>query len=261
MRFSHVSSGGSQRMKKTRLFLVVGLVVAAAFILSAGWFFLTEKPESIFVDLPNILRVIATLEEERDRKALGLESRKWKTPTRKLFNNEALQQVCRAIANVDSKVLEKLLDSNLDLNEVGEDGLTVLFFAYMEGNFPSFLKLLEKGAKPDFPLTRTLDVLVGHVIPQKGETVLLTACNPYERTRFLEAALKYTDDPNQRNAYGMTALHIFLSNYPFTGSEERLRAMLEAGIDPLATDNFGKTAIDYARTNVPQFLPVLESKQ
>ena len=95
-----------------------------------------------------MLRVIKALEEKRDRKALGLEPRHWRTPTKKIFKNESLQQVCQAIANVDSKALKKLLESNLDLNEVGEDGLTVLFFVYMEGNFPSFVKLLEKGAKP-----------------------------------------------------------------------------------------------------------------
>ncbi len=244
-------------MSKTRLLLTILFIVTLVLLLNISWFLLTENPRGLFVVLPNMLRVIKAFEEERDRKALGLEPRHWRTPTKKIFKNDSLQQVCQAIANVDSKALEKLLESNLDLNEVGEDGLTVLYFAYMEGNFPSFVKLLEKGAKPDFPLTRTLDVLIGHVIPQKGETVLLTACNPYERFRFLGPALKYTDDPNQRNDNGMTALHIFLSNYPFNGSEERLRAILDAGVDPLAKDNFGRTAIDYATSNAPEFLPIL----
>ena len=56
----------------------------------------------------------------------------------------------------------------------------------------------------------------------------------------------------------MTALHLFFSNFPFTGREETLRALLAAGNDPLAVDRFGKTAMDYASINAPEMLPTLK---
>ena len=56
----------------------------------------------------------------------------------------------------------------------------------------------------------------------------------------------------------MTALHLFFSNFPFTGREETLRALLAAGIDQGTIDHFGKTAIDYATINAPELLRHLE---
>ena len=245
-------------MGQTRKLSNVFIVSFAGLFLSTILIYLAGIPQFLFVDLPKILEVARRIESLHERNALGLEHPIWKTPTGRLFKSESLHSVCNAIAQMDYKELDKLLSTNPDLNEVGEGGITVLLFAYMGGDLPSFINLLERGAKPDFPLSKVLVVSIGHVIPQKGDTVLLAACNPYERLRFLEPALKYTDTPNQKNANGMTALHLFFSNFPFTGREETLRALLAAGIDPRAVDRFGKTAIDYASINAPEMLPILE---
>lgn len=247
-------------MVKIQKFFNVLCVFFVILFLSTILIYLAGIPQILFVDLPKILEMTNALESKHKRDVLGLEQPNWRTPTRRLFKSESLQRVCNAIARIDSKELDKVLATNLDLNEVGEDGLTVLFFAYMEGDLPSFIKLLERGAKPDFPLSKALVVLNGHVRPRKGDTVLLAACNPYGRPRFLGPTLKHTDAPNQKNSNGMTGLHVFLSNFPFTGKEETVRALLGAGIDPLAIDHFGKTAIDYATIQAPELLPLLEKK-
>ena len=247
-------------MDRTRKLQSIFIVSFAGLFLSTILIYVAGIPQFLFVDLPKILEVARRFESLHERDVLGLEHPIWKTPTKRLFKSESLHRVCNAIARMDYKELDKLLATNPDLNEVGESGITVLFFAYMEGDLPSFIKLLERGAKPDFPLSKVLVVSIGHVIPQKGDTVLLAACNPYERLRFLEPALKHTDAPNQKNANGMTALHLFFSNFPFTGREETLLALLAAGIDPRAVDRYGKTAIDYASINAPEMLPILEKK-
>ena len=222
--------------------------------------YLIVRPVVFDKDLQNFLQLARAMEDNHRRKSLGMEPRAWATPTKELFQSKTLQRLCNAIARVDLEEVDKILATNPDLNEIGVDGMTVLFFTYMEGDFPTFVKLLDKGAKPDFPIARTIRASTGHLSPQKGDTVILaTVSNLYERWRFLEPALKHTDLPNQKNAYSLNALHLFFSNYPFNGREETLKPILEAGVDPMAIDYFGKTAIDYAMKNAPEFVPILEN--
>ena len=197
---------------------------------------------------------------EAKRKERGLEPRHWKTPAKRLFQNESLQQLCNAMAKSDTSTFDKLLAANLDLNEVGEDGLTVLFFAYMEGDFPSFIKLLEKGAKPDFPLNKSLDAIRYFPSPQKGETVLLSACQSHDRSQFFLPSLHHTSDPNQQDDKGRTVLHLAILGLPF-GGEKRVREVLDAGVDPLRRDGIGKTAVDYAKQAARELVPLLDNNK
>ena len=251
----------SYDVSRIRIVLNSLLIGFAAIFTLIVFLSFTNIPRAVFVDLPKIHVLAKSLENERRRKSLGMEPRHWKTPTKMLFQNESLQQLCHAVARMDYVTFDKLVSSNLDLNEVGEDGLTVLFFAYLEGDYPSFIKLLEKGAKPDFPLTRAIDVFSFYPIPRKGDTVFLAACSSHERFRFFLPSLEHTSDPNQQNAAGMTALHLLIFGLPF-GGDKRLKGLLDAGADPRVRDNFGKTPIDYAATRAPELLPYLEqSKQ
>ena len=181
-------------MSRVRMALKIVLVLIATIVVFGFW--------AVYFDIPNCFVMIRNLyvsaearSIEKQREAMGLDPRQWQTPKKRIFQQEALNRLCEAIANADSTEVDKLLSREFDINEIGADGLTVLFFAYMEGDFPSFVKLLEKGARPDIPISRELSVLPGLVAPQKGATILIFAPHIYGRYRYFEQASKHIDAP------------------------------------------------------------------
>ena len=179
-------------MRKVPIILKIALLLFAAIVLGGVWCWFLDVPTS-FAMLREIYESAEARSIEKQREAIGLDPRQWQTPTKEIFQQETLNRLCVAIANVDSKEVDNLLSNKSDFNEANENGLTVLFFAYMEGDFPSFVKLLEKGAKPDIPLSKELRVLPGRVAPQKGDTILSVAPHTYGRFRYFEQASKHLE--------------------------------------------------------------------
>lgn len=202
---------------------------------------------------------LIALEKEHRRHLSGRDTRMWKTPPCDFFKTADLNELCEAIADANERKVEVLLERNLDLNEVGVDGMTVLFFAYMEGEYPGFIRLLAKGAKPDVPLTKKQEVLQMRIPVNEGETVMFAACrNPSDRYRFILPALTHADNINLQDSRGHTVLHQLIGLGGPTG-ESVLFVIKDSGIDPMIKDNAGKTARDYAIEMAPQLVPMFDS--
>jgi ankyrin repeat protein len=201
---------------------------------------------------------LIALEKEHKRLLSDRDIRLWKTPTCDFFKNRDLNELCLAISAADERKFEVLLEKNLDLNEVGRDGMTVLFFAYMEGEYPGFIRLLSKGAKPDVPLTKKQEVPKGIPV-NEGETVMFAACrNPWERRRYMQPALTNADNASLQDSRGHTVLHQMLGLSPPI-IKSVLLEVKDCGIDPTIRDKAGKTARDYAVEMAPELLPIFDS--
>jgi len=235
-------------------FAVVVLAITTMFV-----FLVCKKLEEPIRVYRELKTSFIALEKEHKRLLSGRNIRLWKTPTCDFFKNPDLNELCRAIAEVDERKFEELVERDLDLNEIGKGGMTVLFFAYMEGEYPGYIRLLAKGAKPDVPLTEKLEVLPLRIPVEVGETVMFAACrNPDDRRRFMLPALKHADNINLQDSRGHTVLHQLTALRGPT-AESILFTIKDSGIDPMIKDKAGKTAREYAVGLAPQTLPIFDA--
>ncbi len=238
--------------KKAILSIAVFAFVGIALLL------IFKKIEKSLGEYQRLTASFTGSEKEHRRHLSGRDTRMWKTPPCDFFKTADLNELCEAIADANERKVEVLLERNLDLNEVGVDGMTVLFFAYMEGEYPGFIRLLAKGAKPDVPLTKKQEVLQMRIPVNEGETVMFAACrNPSDRYRFILPALTHADNINLQDSRGHTVLHQLMGLGGPTG-ESVLFVIKDSGIDPMIKDNAGKTARDYAIEIAPQLVPMFD---
>ncbi len=111
-----------------------------------------------------------------------------KSSTRRLFPDEKARALAVAVVVGDTNAIEVAIEKGADVDYVGQDGIIPLAWAMVKGNRVSFEYLLKKGADPN--------ANVG-----EGDTVLFMALDvddPY----FLETALKYGGNSNQRRKWG-----------------------------------------------------------
>lgn len=177
------------------------------------------------------------------------------------FEDTKNLEICKAIEDHDLDSLKKLTKPGIDLNKQEKGGITVLYWAFMQDNPEAFEWLLEQGANPDLKLSidETLThAFVGALILAEprppsyaygredfyyfNESVLFAIVSRYPiRQKFLESALKYTRDPNQRDGNGGTLLHRF--SIFVGGTEEAFELLLKYGVDINATNKYGSTAV------------------
>ena len=146
-------------MRKVPIVLKIALLLFAAIVLGGVWCWFLDVPTS-FAMLREIYESAEARSIEKQREAIGLDPRQWQTPTKEIFQQETLNRLCVAIANVDSKEVDNLLSNKSDFNEANENGLTVL---------------------------------PGRVAPQKGDTILSVAPHTYGRFRYFEQASKHLE--------------------------------------------------------------------
>lgn len=82
-----------------------------------------------------------------------------------------------AAENGDVKEIDRLIDSGVDVNAVGKDGMTVLHWAMRAKNKAGFTRLLQRGADPNERLV-------------EGASVMCAAAEDAEATEWLKILLK-----------------------------------------------------------------------
>lgn len=157
-------------------------------------------------------------------------------------------RAANAIVAQDRHELQSLIDAGLDVNHAGKADMTLLFWALVADNRPAFELLLDSGADPDKRLS-------GTIVPQRSartfarnDTVLFASLK-ISRADFFLAALKHTDNVNQRDIGKDTFLHACTKGNLFirvTIGKQVLQPLIDAGIDLNAQDRYGCTAAYYA---------------
>jgi len=150
----------------------------------------------------------------------------------RFFDDPRLVQLARASERGDQAEMSRLVAEGADINAIGKDGATVLFWhlaAASPPNIDGFVHLLDLGADPYANLL------------QRGRSTFF-ASTQYEDTRFLEAMLMRGADPNfvhPLEPAKPTAVHhaIFLDNHA------NLEMLLEYGADIEFENSEGRTPL------------------
>ena len=187
--------------------------------------------------------------------------RLWSPSPKGFFSDPLMENCCDAIVLENHSRLQMLVPTLADINLVGKDGMTLLFYSYIEGDIDAFKILLDHGALPDIPITQSPKVRNGQFGIIAGESVLFNSCRPWsDRVFFFEVALPFTKSPNSRGRNGETILHRFILNWIGT-PKEQLSAILATGVDVSVKRNDGLTALDLAQTYHPEFVDDLRAAE
>ena len=180
-------------------------------------------------------------------------------PAHDFFDAGAKLQAAEAIAMRDNQKLGELISKIPDINRPGRDGVTLLYWAYLQGNLEAFKYLLEHGGSPDVAPSAELPIEPGLLVSRtNGIPLLAHACQErIMRPGFFKAGFAYTKQPNQRSDAGSTLLHGWVSEPASTEQRRLLNAIIASGVDLNARNGLGYTALQRAVPYNPQAMLVL----
>ena len=141
----------------------------------------------------------------------------------------------RPLASAASKgnceEIRALLDEGHYIDEQDADiGWTALMFAIHEDHTEAAVLLLDSGARVD--------------VKSKSAWRAVTLAVEDRRTEIVEAMIERgIDVVNEVNHMGQTSLIVAVESR----NAGMVKVLMEAGADPFRKDNYGKTALDYAR--------------
>ncbi len=141
----------------------------------------------------------------------------------KFFDGAELQ-VAQAIEAKDNGRLAAVMPG-ANLNRVGKEGITLLFYAFNLKNYPAMTALVKAGANPDYEVQgfgSPMSVAVDQNDPSALKALLAGGANPNGNySSDTPLLFKVADDDKL----------------------EHLKAMLDAGANPNNKDSLGETAI------------------
>lgn len=146
-----------------------------------------------------------------------------------IFNDPKLRNLISAAQKGDKEEVKKLVQSGVDLNKKGVEGVTALHWVMHKNDLAGMKILLEQGANPNLPFTKgeienVLELAVG-----KG------------KEEYLLLLLEFDGDPNFK---GSKRLIEHAISY---GQKNTIRVLLRHGADVLNDHDRGVfSAMDYA---------------
>ncbi|EMI45393.1 Ankyrin repeat-like protein, partial [Rhodopirellula sp. SWK7] len=163
------------------------------------------------------------------------------------FNDSAVIELCKAIEANDLAKMKRLIAEGVDVNAIGEGGVTPLLWAFVDNQPERFVLLLEKGADPNVRLTSDL----GHPNAfRAGDTVMHLAARSRFPDHFL-LVMKHGGDPTIRGRHGDTVIHeLIKAGVP--NPVPRIEAAVRGGADIDAFNRSGYTPIQQSITRFSQ---------
>jgi len=153
---------------------------------------------------------------------------------REAFSDPSVVALAYAAQTGNMQEIDRLVAAGVDVNTVGRDGVTPLYWAFLAQNKAGFKRLLEHGANPNL---QTDD----------GDTVMHFAAGLAKDSEWIELALKYGGDPNvviTKNRYCPKRTPIYSAiNKEHTRAVELL---IEAGADLNHRDKENETPLEFA---------------
>lgn len=162
-------------------------------------------------------------------------------------------QNCLFFAAESSRPIDEIvrlfLSLGLDIDEADEEGNTPLNYiadlaSLWDHNWDhSIESLLKHGANTE-------------TVNSKGVTPLFALCSRGLNKNPVYSLLSHGADVNRKNDRGLTVLHAVFEKMPRYRYEiivEVVEEIIEVGVDTMATDNYGKTALSYAFERIEKY--------
>ncbi len=183
----------------------------------------------------------------------------WNEDANAFFASKPVLRTAAAITNRDSQQVAESTKDIVDIDAPGRAGVTLLYWAYLQGNLEAFKFLLSQGASPDVAPTEELPIDPRLDAGRTLEIRLLAHAGGHtsERPGFFEAALKSTKLPNQLDEFGATILHNWARLPPFPNHLDVLKKIIDLGVDINAKDEIGFTALQRAVPINPKAMLIL----
>lgn len=147
------------------------------------------------------------------------------------FDEPLMIELCNAIFDADTSEMKRLIDAGADVNTVGKDGVTALFWALHMHRDPSpFEMLLQHGADPNVIVTKSPPGRNANVAALPGYAVTnLVVMGRYNR--MFKNVFEHGGDPNLRNQL-LSEIPAFFQLWPSApDAVERLNLLIDKGAD------------------------------
>lgn len=186
-----------------------------------------------------------------------------------MFPDGKTRALAAAAASGDERSIERMIHNGVDVNSVGAQGATPLFWALR--NHRGFQKLLEMGANPNIVYgdgstiltaavnlndSRILSLALAHganpnlaTEDSLGETPIFRALD--RGVDLIDVLLSYGADINAQNHFGNTPVMTAV----IVGDYDTAYYLLEKGASVKILNNNGKSLLDYASSRLSRALP------
>jgi hypothetical protein len=162
------------------------------------------------------------------------------------FNDSAVVELCDAIEANDIAKMKRLIAEGVDVNAIGEGGVTPLLWAFVDNQPERFQLLLEHGADPNVKTTTRLNAPNAFAV---GDSVTTLAAQSYFVGPY-EAVLHHGGDPSIIGPHEQPLLHMIVSApIALELKKKRILMAVEYGADINQKDSMGTIA----RTAVAAF--------
>ncbi|WP_201766789.1 ankyrin repeat domain-containing protein [Rhodopirellula sp. SWK7] len=159
------------------------------------------------------------------------------------FNDSAVVELCNAIEANDIATMKRLIAEGVDVNAIGEGGVTPLLWAFVDNQPERFQLLLENGADPNVKTTTRLNAPNAFAV---GDSVTTLAASSYFVGPY-EAVLQHGGDPSIVGPHKQPMLHVIVAA-PISQELKKKRILMavEYGADINQKDSkgtIGRTAV------------------
>lgn len=176
-------------------------------------------------------------------------------PPEVFFANCSILPLSMAIYLNDTNQIEALATDDLDLNEQGQCGITLLIWSLLCRNYDCIQTLLDHGAEPSLALTATIEYRSTYL--HDGDS-FLSASLKLLRPDLLQLSLPYSRAPTHTDRYGQNLIHTYVlsraSEYydnPIESTEQIISDLISAGIDINQRSHSGHTALHHTIDHGP----------
>ena len=182
------------------------------------------------------------------------------------FEQPDMIAACQAVQDRDLQQLREFQEKNIDWNVQGKEGVTVLFWALIAGDFSVYEQLLKWGADPNLVIRIPYGISLGGLVEsiRERDTVTFLTIRILRNPQWLESTLAHSTEIKQvEHSSGLNLLSALLFYRDRFLKEELsvIQNLIDAGIDVNQLTSDGRSPVVIAFNSNQPFATVLLIEQ